>query len=209
MNFLQNIPLTRGLLYVIGVGLLPFCFLFFQFSSKEEGIQELQERITDLQNQVMLKEGKQALNIAVRQHFKDADHFYIDKQVESLNFLEPELQVLQESTKDKNFTDDERVKKRIEFLSGPSNSLQFSEGVVQNFPFFQETIETLIHPVEVNAEDIKKILSRIEGVQIGSYQPAPDRPQLVITDFQIDKKKVTDQNETFLLNIKLIKREFL
>lgn len=94
-------------------------------------------------------------------------------------------------------------------MTGQGNALVFSEGVVQSFPLFQETSETLIHSVEVNPSDIQKILARIEGTKMGEYRPGPHRPQLVITEFKLDKKKVNDKNEVYLLNLKLIKREFL
>lgn len=97
----------------------------------------------------------------------------------------------------------------MEFLTSEGNSLVFSEGVVQTFPLFQETTETLVHPVEVNATDIQKILARIEGLKIHEFSSGPHRPQLLITDFKLDKKKVNDKSEVYLLNLKLIKREFL
>lgn len=209
MNFLKNIPLSRGLIYVLSLGLLPFCFLLFQFFGSDKEIDELRESLLDLQDQVFIKEKKQALNLAVMNHFKEADHFYVDKQLETIMLLEPELKVLQNISKDKNFADDERIKKRIEYLSTSANTLNFTEGVVQKFPFFQETTETMIHPVEVNPSDIKKILARVEGIEIGDYKPSPNRPQLIITEFQIDKKRVPDQNEVYQLNMKLLKREYL
>ncbi len=206
---LENIPVSRAVAYLIGLGLLPLLFVIFLFFSEKSRLEELDSTIAMIQDQAFLKEKKQAQNLAVRQHFRDADHFYIDKYLETLVFLEPEIETLQKIVKDKNFADDERIKKRLEFLTGQSNSLIFSEGSVQSFPLFQETTETLVHPVEVNASDIQKILARVEGVDIGEFKPGPNRPQLVITEFKLDKKKASDSNEVFLLNLKLIKREFL
>ncbi|MDP1879637.1 MAG: hypothetical protein Q8K60_01695 [Parachlamydiaceae bacterium] len=206
---LKGIPLTRALIYLIGIGLLPLIFVIFNFFSKDNEIKDLQENMINLNDQVLIKEKKQALNLIVRHHFRDADRFYIDKYLETLVFLEPEIETLQKIMSDKNFADDERIKKRLDFLTSSSNSLNFSEGVVQKFPLFQETAETLVHPVEVNATDIKKILSRIEGTQIGNFSPGSNRPQLVITDFRLDKKRVSDRNEVYLLNMKFIKREFI
>lgn len=206
---LENIPVSRAVAYLIGLGLLPLLFVIFLFFSEKSRIEELNNTIGMIQDQAFLKEKKQAQNLAVRQHFRDADHFYIDKYLETLVFLEPEIDTLQKIVKDKNFADDERIKKRLEFLTSQSNSLIFSEGSVQSFPLFQETTETLVHPVEVNASDVQKILARIEGVDIGEFKPGPNRPQLVIIELKLDKKKVNDSSEVFLLNLKLIKREFL
>ena len=72
---------------------------------------------------------------------------------------------------------------------------------------FQETIETLAHPVEVDNSDILKILSRIEGVSLHDEKPLETRPQLIITDFRIDRKKPS-LYEVYALNIKILKREY-
>ncbi len=206
---LKNIPLSRAITYLLCLGFLPFLFVVFLFISEKNQLEELQNTIENIQNQAFIKEKKQALNLAVRQYFREADHFYIDKYLETLVFLEPEIEQLQKIVQDKNFADDDRIKKRLEFLTSQTNSLVFSEGVVQSFPLFQETTETLVHSVEVNPLDIQKILARIEGVKMGDFKPGPNRPQLVMTEFKLDKKKVNDKNEVYLLNLKLIKREFL
>lgn len=205
----KHIPVKRILLYLILIGTLPFWFVLALFYAQKGDLEEVYAQLEMIQQQAFLKEKKQAMNLAVCQHFRDADHFYIDKHLETLVFLEPEIDLLQKISGDKNFADDERIKKRLEFLTSQANSLVFSEGVVQSFPLFQETTETLVHPVEVNAPDLQKILARIEGIEIGSCAPSPHRPQLLITEFKLDKKKASEKNEVFFINLKLLKREFL
>ena len=206
---LKNIPLNRVVFYLLSFGLLPLFFVFFLFNTQKNELDELKNYLENISHQALIKEKKQSLNMAVREHFSDADHFYIDKHLETLVFLEAEVERLQKIITDKNFANDERIKKRLNYLTGEENSLIFSEGVVQTFPFFQETAEALVHPVEVNHTDIQKILARIEGVKIGEFTPSPHRPQLQITEFKLDKKKIRDKNEVYVLNLKLIKREFL
>lgn len=205
----NNIPISRAISYLLCLGLLPFVFALVLFISEKNEQEKLSEMLENLQHLAFIKEKKQALNLAVREHFHDADHFYIDKYLETLVFLESEIEQLQKIIQDKNFADDDRVKKRMEFLTSQANALVFSEGVVQTFPLFQETTETLVHPVEVNGIDIQKILARVEGLKINEFAPGPHRPQLLITEFKLDKKKVNDKSEVYLLNLKLIKREFL
>lgn len=205
----KNIPVDRIFLYSILLGLIPFVIVFMQFYFEKSTLQDIQERLENIKSQAFLKEKKQATNLAVRQHFSEADHFYIDKCLETLTFLEPEIELLQKTVQNKNFADDEIIKKRLEYLTSPANSMVFTEGVVQSFPLFQETTETLVHPVEVNVADLQKILTRLEGIKIGPYEPCPNRPQLLITDFKLDKKKLSEKNEVYLLNVKLLKREFL
>lgn len=205
---LSQIPLNRLLLYVLLLGLLlPVLSLFYFFTQKKR-LESLHNNIQMVNLLATTRERKQAINIAVRNNFRDADHFYIDKNLETLSFLDPEIEGLQKVLSNKNFPDDENIKKRLEFLTGPTNNMVFTEGVVQSTPQFQEVTESLVHPVEVNDEDLKNILARIEGTTIGNATPGPNRPQLIILDFKIERKNILD-NQVYLLNLKLLKREFL
>ena len=174
--------------------------------SSLKSIDEVGAAISQVQETAFVKEKKQAINNAVRNHFRDADHFYIDKYLETLQFLEPEIESLQKVASNKNYAEDENIKKRLELLTGSGNNMVFSEGVVQSNPLFQETTETLVHPVEVNLSDLKNILSKVEGVDIGTFKPGPNRPQLIIIDFKLEKKSVTEKNEVYVLNMKLLKK---
>lgn len=205
----KNIPKTRALFYLLSAGLLPLLLVGIVFYSHQKNINELHGAVQEMQQIALVQERKQASNIAVRNHYRDADHFYIDKNLETLTFLEPEIEGLQKLLSNKNLADDETIKKRLEYLTGNGNSLAFSEGVVQSHPIFQETTETLVHPVEINGNDLQKILAKIEGIEIGSYTPGPNRPQLLILDFKMDRKSLSEKNEVFVLNLKLLKREFL
>jgi len=205
---LKEIPQGRALIYILLLGLIPLLMAAVQFYNKNEALTALDNTLEEVQHEALVREKRQALNMIVRNHFRDADHFYIDKYVETLDFLEPETEALQKIVNNKNLPEDDISKKRLDFLTGPQNNLIFNEGAVQKFPFFQETVETLLHAVEVNNEDLKKILARIEGVDIGPYKPATNRPQLLVLDFRLDRKKLNEKNEVFLLNMKLLKREY-
>lgn len=206
---MKHVPFQRALFYLLLVCLLPALFVFAHWMRQKNSLNEVKEKLNQLTDFAMVREKRQAPNLAAIHTYRDADHFYIDKQLESITLLEPEIDALQKIVSSKYFTDDEAIRRRLEFLTGSGNSLRFSEGVVHTFPQFQETTETLIHPVEINSADLQKILSLIEGVPIGPYKPAPKRPQMVILDFKLERKAVMDQNEVFLLNMKLLKREFL
>lgn len=204
----SSIPPKRLLLYLMLAGLIPIAIAWLSFSSQLNHVDELQQYIESLQNQAFIRENKQTTNMAVRSHFRDVDHFYIDKHLETVSLLEPELESLKGMLNNPNFPDDDAIKKRVDNLTN-NNSLVFTEGVVQSTPIFQEVTETLVHPVEVNIKDIQYILCRVEGVSLGGCTPPSNRPQLLILDFKIDKKKVSEKNEVFSLNLKLLKREFL
>lgn len=205
---MKNIPHQRLLLYSLIGGLLPlFAAIVWFFGAKEE-IRTLENNFELLQYQASNKEKKQAQNRSVQNYFADADHFYIDKHLETLSFLEPELDQLQ-LLLDGSLPVADSIRKRHEQLSGPLNALSFVEGQVHSFASFQETIESLAHPVEVNVQDLQKILTLIEGTEVGPYKPIESRPQLIITDFKLERKEVIPQHETYQLQLKLLKREYL
>jgi hypothetical protein len=209
MNLLQSIQKEKKLVLLISAAFLPLLFVMFYFMTEKAKLDELQNNLNDTEYLSLMREKKQSVNIALRSHNKDADHFYIDKHLETLTFLEHEIDHLDKIINNENFAEDEAIKKRFEFLTGSLNSMIFSEGVVQSHPLFQETTETLVHPVEVNILNVQQILSHIEGVEIGTFSPPPHRPQLIVLDFKLDKKNLNEKNDVFLLNLKLLKREFL
>jgi hypothetical protein len=202
------IPFNRLIIYLCIAALLPAALVFFLF---QKPMEERSRLIWQLQSATMRAknfEMRQATNLALRSQFLEANHYYIDKQLESLSFLKPEAEVLQNLSRSNHLAENDGINKRVEFLTGKGNKLSFSEGVVQTYPYFKETVETLVHPVEINVSDMQQILSSIEGVKIGSFEPEPDRPQLIILDFKIEKKRIYPNNQVFLLNLKLLKREY-
>jgi hypothetical protein len=209
MNIFKNIPKQRVLWLILFCGLVPFFFSFINFISNKNKLNELANNLNQTEQLAFVREKKQAINMALRNHNKDADHFYIDKHLETLTFLEPEIDHLHKIVNNPNFAEDDAVKKRLDHLTGSGNNMIFSEGVVQSYPLFQETTETLVHPVEVNISNIQQILCHVEGVEIGCFTPPPHYPQLIVLDFKLDKKSLNDKNDVFILNMKLLKREFL
>ncbi|MBS0655972.1 MAG: hypothetical protein JSR46_09360 [Verrucomicrobia bacterium] len=78
------------------------------------------------------------------------------------------------------------------------------EGSIKAYPTYQETTESLAHPVEVNLQDLKLILLKLEGPR---SEEAP-KPHLIITDCKIERKAGPTQ-EIFSLDLKALKREYL
>lgn len=205
----SSIPQSRIVTYILIFGLLPVIWTWMQTAEQNRRIEGVLRSADALYGDIWSKEARQSLNKLVREHYRDADHFYIDKHLEPLLFLEDEVKSLEKIVNYEGFQGDELIRKRLDFLTDGSNNLAFSEGTVQSYPQFQETLESTVHPVEVNVSDIQKILSRIEGVPIGPWKPADGVPQLIITDFKIERKQRGDHDEVFSLTTKILKREFL
>ena len=136
---------------------------------------------------------------------KNPDHFYIDKHIETLCFLEPEIRKTEAQLLEN--PNDDTLKKRLHFLKEGPNRLLFSEVQTRQHNHFQEVEEKQQHVVEMNEEDLKKTLSLIEGVTIWPYGPKEMRPQLIIKDFQLSKKETSSQEFVYIINMDLIKRE--
>ena len=202
------IPPNRALLYTLLLGLVPLVMVASSLMSKQSRLQEVENMFDRVLSQAVAKERKQAQNQIVIKTYEEQDHFYIDKYLETLSFLEPEAEQLEKLIQG-SVPISEQLLKRYDKLISQENQMRFIEGQVQSSPNFQEVTETLAHPVEVNVADLHKILAKIEGVPIHGYAPDNGRPQLLITDFKLEKKKTHGGNEAFLLHLKLLKREYL
>lgn len=197
-----QMPIKRQIYYLVLAGLLPLLFLLFDYISNHSALMLLETRVEAARLNAVRKEEKQALNRAVKEQFGQADQLFIDKELEKLPLLNDEHGALEKLLTSKSFTGNELAEKRYAFIAGPSNKLLFNEGSVQTGEGFQETVETLAHPVEVDAKDLKELLRRLEKLR-------PGQPQLIITEFKLDKKQTPLESEAFALNLKLLKREFL
>src|SRR5260221_675513 len=100
------------------------------------------------------------------------------------------MQSLQKILSSGFHANEDAFRRRMQFHTSGQNAISFVEGSVKAYPGFQETQESLAHSVEVDSNDIKAILSRIEGVQFNEQNPVvPSRPHLIITDWKMEKKK--------------------
>lgn len=202
----EPIPQNRLIIYLLLLGFLPVVFALWWNHAQTKELNFLRISIGETENAALLQESKQMVNLSVIENFRNGDRFYIDKNIEPIPLLQPELEVLKNISKQSNFIENESVKNRLDFLQS-KNKIKFAEGSVQTYPLFSETLETLDQPIQVNVDDLTHILSMIEGVPIDTHTPITNPPQLIITDFKIEKKEDSG-NETYLLNLKLLKREF-
>jgi hypothetical protein len=207
-NSIKKIPHVQLLVYLVLLGMLPLLVTAYLFWSDLDYVNSFEYNLENVEELALRVEKKQISNkVTVNEH-RNADHFYIDKQLETLDFLEPELESLKKIVENPHFIEDEPTRKRLNYLTGNQNHLTFSESNVQSTPFFQEVTETLLHPVEVNLQDLQKILTVVEGRDLGPFTTPEGRPQLLILDFKIEKKNIREENQVLDLNMKLLKREY-
>lgn len=206
---IEQIPPVRRLLYLSIIALIPLGLIVLKHHATNAELSQVDLWLELVEQKAMAFDRKQSRNISVQRHFKDADHFYIDKHLEPLKLLQDEVDQLRALTEKKDIAITDSVIMRLELLTGPDNQLRFLEGSVDTFPAHQETAESLAHPVEVSPEDLRLILTRIEGVSLGGNSVPEGRPQLLISDLKLERKEVRPNADVWSLNLKLIKREFL
>lgn len=185
---------------LLGLACLPLIFCLTSFFSKNEQLNALENAMTQLRlKEARLKKRGESED-AFLAKMQQADHRYIDKHLETLVFLEPEIQQLELQT-------DSFFKKRLEFLKGNGNRLLFAEEEIRKGDLFQEVEERLQHSVEMNEEDLKRTLTLIENIPIPPFSIEPNAPQLIIKNFELVKKSTPSNQEVYTIQFQLIKRE--
>lgn len=206
---MKGLTQTRIIVYCLILGFLPLLFVGMNYmsqKSKQDTLSlSLSQAICDATN----KNAKEFVNKEVKAAYRDSNHFYIDQHIETISPLRDEVETLQKALSLGFHPAEDQFRKRLQFHQSGQNAISFVEGSVKAYPDFQETQESLAHPVEVNLDDIKAILSKIDGVCFNQDMALPEqRPHLIITDWKMEKKK-TPVQEVYTLDIKLIKREYL
>lgn len=192
---------------ILALGLIP-CFLvitiYFRNARK---LEELQTHVFYLKEKQLSAQKKSFLEQALLKQIKNADPAYLEKEIESLRFLQTEVHKIQAllHTEPNN----ESLQHRLNFLLEGQNHLRFRLQNFQRAGKFQEIQAIQEHPVELNREDLKKLLARIENVPIGEYKPGLHPPDLIIKNFELIRKPLPSNEEVFLIHLELIKREIL
>ncbi len=193
-------------LFLFAALTLPFVIAFQLLAMKYFSLRELEE----LFDAASLK-GKSALEKRLNkknflQRYGHYEPYFLNRHVESLPLLQNESEQLTLQSGHPACSHRAEIKKRIAFLSGKDNHLAFAEETTEfsGSGKIKETEEKLIHPVEINSEDLLRLLSLLEGVEIGSYKPRPKSPQTILKEFTLTRKEPA----TYECNLSLLKREF-
>lgn len=201
------IPFQRTLLYLLLLGLLPLFFVSGYYLLQETQIDLLQAELAVAIADAKKKNDENLYNKLIKKKFANCDHFYIDNSIESISLLSSEKLELKKISDHGILAHDPKILQRLGQFSKNENRVSFVESPVKNYSSFQETVETLSKPVEVDAQDIQQILCKIEGIPLGSFQPPPNMPHLIITEFRLNKKPGPFR-EYYMLQMKMIKREY-
>ncbi|NGX50929.1 MAG: hypothetical protein K1060chlam2_00781 [Chlamydiae bacterium] len=186
--------------------LLPFVLLIFSINKRVDRFDELSDQLSHMRLRIERRVALQKDQSAFFKKYGEADRYYLDHTLEAATFLKPEVDALELVNGHSAFESSDSVKKRLDFLTKGMNRLIFSEESRHSLNQIEELTLKQKRPVEVDSEDLKKLLSLVEGVTIGEYKAQELSPQLIIRRLTLLKKKVAGR-ETFLLEMQLIKRE--
>ncbi len=196
-------PILMGALLL---GLLPllvsiFCCLHFyqELKISRTAIEEIHQQL--YRTEIVSKRKH-----AYLARYGNYDPYFLDQLGESLSFLQDERRFLETFLKYQALRNCNMMHHRLEFLRN-QNRLRFSEESHIHTSHFEETYLQQIQPVEVDFNDLKKILACLEGVEFVDEEQAGDqRPQIIIKECRISGKNTSDYRDPLLLQTKLIKR---
>lgn len=183
----------------------PILYSLSRFFNELNCAKRVEEEFDRIAQKGSLSEATKKNEESLFASLKKPDPHYIDKHIESLTFLLPEIRKLELMVEEN--PENIGASKRLFFLKGGGNRLLFKEEGIRSGSGLREMEEIQQSPVEMNEEDLKKLLCLIEGITIWPYGPKEGKPQLIVKDFKLSKKQTIAQQHVFLVSLQLIKRE--
>jgi hypothetical protein len=93
-----------------------------------------------------------------------------------------------------------KVKQRLSFLQNGNNKMDFiSENLESGL------LWSIVHPVQMNCMDIRKLITLVEGEPIGKFYPSPRRPKLHFLNLNINKLN-KDQNNLYTVDLNILQK---
>lgn len=189
---------TRLLLYCMLLGLLPLLAISSYFIKEHRAWKSLTLQIDALSHLCTTQARKQNLNALVCKKFSHSDPRYLSHFP---LFLQKERRALEKLSQDSHSTGNCDIENRLAFLTQEGNTLVWKEMNRLSGEGMVETAEVAEHPIEIDLDDLRALLERIE-------RDHPSKPQLLIRNFELTKKTKSSGLEVFELNLSLIKREY-
>jgi len=193
LQFKKYLPPSGGIFFLFSLPVLLLLYSFFWFYGEFETLNQLEEQVRRLSKKQLLFKQRAENEERALTELKSVDHFFIDKHLETLVFLQPEIEHLETSASPHPW---------LATLRGEKNRLRFVEEKRRSQGTLQETEERQQYPVHMNEEDLLMTLNLIEG------PPLEGRPRLAIKDFLLAKKLTPTQERVFEVSLHLIKQEW-
>lgn len=158
---------------------LPLLYFGSLFYSHQQERTATQQRLSFLEKKFLLSSQQKLQEESFLQQLKTASPSFLDQEIESMRFCS----------------------------NNPANRLIFIEDSSRKKRGILETEASLDQPVELDESDLKKLLCYLEGVEISPYTPLQNAPQIIITSFDLSKKRLNSLHNSYLVSLKILKRE--
>lgn len=192
----QHFTLNRKLLVVLM--LTPFLYYGMNYKTR---LERAKQNLAELQ--AVQTKTKQIKCLVLKSHeeeYAKADPHYIESVLEPFELLKDEKHLLKNLSKDPLLHTTKALLDRLKSLE--SNQLKFSEiSRVRTSEYIDVEIK-LMHPVKLNADDLKNLLVLIENVSIQGCESAQKPPFLAVK-----RALITQKDAKLELDLTLIKRE--
>ena len=169
----------------------------FHYYSEMKELNEIHAHLIAMQSKVdryhLLKEKENTFFAQI----ENGSPTYIELTLEPLTFLNTEAKKLQALS---NYVkEDPHLEERLAFITS-QNHLKLTEKETRNDPQVKETELKLANPLQIDLDDLKSLLSKIETAQNKA-------PVLIFKHFDLIKKEISKDSQIFEIDFELIKRE--
>ncbi|MEX0961277.1 MAG: hypothetical protein WDZ28_00255 [Simkaniaceae bacterium] len=205
-SFFQKFP-GLSLLILVGVWLFFLSLFSVSLVSKRKDLDEMNQQFSMLKYRFEKTASDQRKKRQFIHRYQGHRAYFLEEVLEKMLFLTPEIRALEGIENHPSFQNWSEMRNRLNFLKSSQNQLRFSELKRIQDSSIEEVEASLMHSVELDSQDLKKLLSYIERIQIGDFSPLPDSPQLTFKRFNLERNKTFSSKEVYKLNFEIIKRE--
>ena len=201
--FDQAIPPYRLVLYAVASSLLVLVLAVLWSNSEVSSAEEARDSLRLLGEKIQRKSALQEPNRAVIQRFRDKDPLFLHKALEPMVLLGSETGIIKSRLSKSTLPDDNALEKRLHVLT-TENVFCFVEGSTEVAASWKETMENQNKPVEIDNDDLVRVLSVLEPLD---GQEDLSKPHILISEAKLERRKGLFQ-ETWGLMLKVLRREY-
>jgi hypothetical protein len=202
--FKFSLKMNQLPLYIALACLFPIFVTFLYVHSQVSNAQSLHEELTSIEDKITLKVRYQNSNRLIKEQYQNTDALFLHNHIEAMPLLQNHIEHLKQRLTKSTIPDDIAFERRLQTLNKNENKCIFLETFTETGPGFKQVLETLSKSVEIDNEDLIKILLAIEG----DNNSPQNKPHMIITEAQLDRKK-SPIGDFWNLSLKILRREYM
>lgn len=185
--------------------LFPSFLLFFHYFERSKAVAQCEEELVDIERLLVKVARSEKGRREFFSRYKNVDKEYINSTLASQLFLKKEGEKLRLLLSHPDFQSSLEIKKRLAFFQGKENQLHFIEKERLALEGIEISLLEQANAIEIEMEDLKRLLTLIEAVTIPPYIPPKEAPELFITSFHLQKKEISG-TKALLLRLSLLQK---